>query len=270
MTEEIRAQRARTFDEIAHLYDRARRECRDQLFDDLFALAGMEPSGKDVLEIGCGTGQATLPLARRGCNVAGVEMGENLARITRGKVAQYANVRIFTGRFEDWYPRGASFDMVFAATSWHWLDPRLRYKKAAQVLRPAGVLAFTSGGHAFPARFDPFFTQIHACYEAIGEARMEWPPSPPDAIPDAAEEIKRSGYFDDVRVIRRVWVQEFTADEYIDLMGTASDHRLMTPANREWLFAEMRRLINARPGGRIQKHNLTILHVAGLAKRFPS
>ncbi len=267
MTEEIRVQRAHTFDEIADLYDRARPQCRDQLFDDLFALAGMAPSGKDVLEIGCGTGQASLPLARRGCNVIGVEMGGNLARIARSKAAQYPNVRIVTGRFEDWDPRGASFDMVFAATSWHWLDPRLRYRKAAEVLRPAGVLAFTSGGHAFPPGFDPFFAQIHACYKAIGEARMEWPPLPPDAIPDAAEEIGRSGYFDDVRIIRSVWVQEFAADEYIDLMSTASDHRLMTPAKRERLFAEMRRLINARPGGRIQKHNLTILHVAGLAKR---
>ncbi len=267
MTEEIRVQRARIFEEIADLYDRARPQRRDQLFDDLFAQAAMEPSGKDVLEIGCGTGQATLPLARHGCNLAGVEMGENLARIARSKMAQYPNARIVTGRFEDWDPRGAIFDMVFAATSWRWLDPRLRYRKAAEVLRPAGVLAFTSGGHAFPPGFDPFFTQIHACYKAIGEARMEWPPPPPGTIPDAAEEIGRSGYFDDVRVIRRVWVQEFTADEYVDLMNTASDHRSMTTAKREWLFAEMRRLINARPGGRIQKHNLTILHVAGLAKR---
>lgn len=77
----------------------------------------MEPSGKDVLEIGCGTGQATLPLAERGCNVAGVEMGENLARMARSKVERYPNVRIVTARFEDWDPRGASFDMVFAVTS---------------------------------------------------------------------------------------------------------------------------------------------------------
>jgi SAM-dependent methyltransferase len=150
MNEQMRVHRARTFDEVADLYDRARPQCRDQLFDDLFALAGMEPSGKDVLEIGCGTGQATLPLARRGCNVAGVEMGKNLAHIARAKAAQYPNVRIVTARFEDWDPRGASFDMVFAATAWHWLDPGLRYRKAAQLLRPAGVLAFTSGGHAFP------------------------------------------------------------------------------------------------------------------------
>ncbi len=204
----------------------------------------MEPSGKDVLEIGCGTGQATLPLAERGCNVAGVEMGENLARMARSKVERYPNVRIVTARFEDWDPRGASFDMVFAATAWHWLDPRLRYWKAAQVLRPAGVLAFTSGGHAFPPGFDPFFTQIHACYKAIGKS--EW-----------SGRLRRPTRFQRPPKKSRA---------VVILMSTASDHRLMDPAKREWLFAEMRRLINARPGGRVQKHK----HVARLAERFSS
>jgi len=59
-----------------------------------------------------------------------------------------------------------------------------------------------------------------------------------------------------------VWTEEFTADEYIAMMSTASDHRLMESAKRDYLFAEMRRLISRRPDGRVCRHNLTILHVA--------
>jgi hypothetical protein len=81
-------------------------------------------------------------------------------------------------------------------------------------------------------------------------------------VPDAREEIERSGYFGAVRVARRVWTEEFTADEYVAMMSTASDHHLMEPAKRDHLFAEMRRLIAQRPGGRISRQNLTILHVA--------
>lgn len=130
------------------------------------------------------------------------------------------------------------------------------------LLRAAGVLAFTTGHHAFPPGFDSFFTEMQACYEAVGETNLERPPPPPHKIPDAREEIERSGYFDRVRATRHLWAEEFTADEYVQLMSTASDHRLMEPAKRERLFAEMRRLIAARPGGSIRKHNLTILHVA--------
>ncbi len=257
-----RLARARTFDEIAELYDRARRPHPDQLFDDLFALAGMQAAGTNVLEIGCGTGQATLPLARRGCHVVCVEMGENLARLARRKLAQFPRVEILNARFEDWDAGGAVFDVVFAANSWHWLDPELRYRKAAALLRPGGVLALSISHHAFPSGFDPFFTEIQACYEAIGEPRLAWPPPPPDEVPGAREEIERSGFFEDIRIARYLRAGEFTADQYIAMMSTASDHRLLEPAKRERLFAEMRRLIDARPGGRVRKHLLTILHVA--------
>lgn len=81
-------------------------------------------------------------------------------------------------------------------------------------------------------------------------------------MPDASKEIERSGFFEDVRIVRYLRADEFTADEYIAMMSTASDHRLMEAARRERLFAEMRRSINARPGGRIRRHLLTILHVA--------
>lgn len=262
MNDEIRLQRARTFDEIAELYDQGRRECPDQLFDDLFERVDSEPADANVLEIGCGTGQATLPLARRGCRVTCVEMGANLTRIARRKLAPFPRVKIAHARFEEWDPNGEAFDIVFSASSWHWLDPGVRYRKAAAVLRPEGVLAFTSWEHAFPPGFDSFFAEIQPCYEAIGAGTIGWPPPPPDEIPDVSHEIDRSGYFHDVRVVRRTWIEEFTADEYVALMNTASDHRLMEPAKRESLFAEMRRLIDARPGGRIRKHNLTILHIA--------
>lgn len=93
-----------------------------------------------------------------------------------------------------------------------------------------------------------------------------FPPPSLEMISDSRAEIEQSGFFDDVRVIRRVWTEEFTADEHVALMRTASDHRLMEPTRREWLFSEMKRLIEARPGGRLVKHNLTLLH---MARRLP-
>jgi SAM-dependent methyltransferase len=263
VNEERRILRAQTFDDVADLYDRARRGYPEQLFDDLFALAEMSPHGSRILEIGCGTGQATRPLARRGCRVMCVEPGPNLARIARRNMAEFPRVTVINQRFEDFDPAGATFDMVFAAYSWHWIDPQVRYAKAASVLKPGGVLAFTWGTHAFPPSFDPFFTEIQKAYDAIGQSwQGAWPPPPPEQVPDLSEEIERSGYFEDVRVARHLWTTDFTAEEHVALMSTASDHRLMEPAKREWLFSEMRRLHNARPDGIVRKHELTILHVA--------
>jgi SAM-dependent methyltransferase len=262
MDDERRIRRARTFDEVAELYDRARGGYPEELYDDLFALAEINPGDAEVLEIGCGTGQATLPLARSGCRIVCVEMGANLAHLARHKLSRFSRVTVEKASFEEWDPRGKTFNMVFAATSWHWVDPRVRYAKAADLLRPGGVLAFTTWSHAFPPGFDPFFSEIQRAYETIGEGTIAWPPPTPDKIADERDEIEGSGVFERARIARYLSTSDFTADEYVELMSTASDHRLMDLAKRQWLFSEMRRLINARPGARIRRHNLTILHVA--------
>ena len=262
MNDETRLARARTFDEIAELYDAGRREVPAFVFDDLFGMTGIEPASARILEIGCGTGQATLPLAHRGCEIVCIELGVNLARIAQQKLSSFPRVTIINAAFEEWQPQGGPFDIVLAVTSWHWIDPRIRYAKAAAVLRPGGFLAFTTGGHACPPGFDPFFNEIQECYTALGYSLPKWPFPPPEETPDSREEIEQSGYFEDVKISRHVWTEEFTADQHVAMMSTASDHRLMPPEKRERLFAEMRRLHDTRPNGRVTKHNLTILHVA--------
>ncbi len=251
----------RTFDQVAELYDRARPDCPEHVFDDLFALAGLEPDAS-VLELGCGTGHATRHLARRGCRVVCIELGANLAAVARRNLEPFPRVEVVAAAFESWEPRESRFDMVFAANSWHWLDKAVRDQKTARVLNPAGVLAILDAGvHACPDGFDPFFTEIQRCCEAIGEPRLEWPPPRPEQMPDRREEIERSGLFEVVGVKRSMWSVDYSADTYIDVLNTYSGHIAWEQWKRDKLYAEVRRLIGQRPEGRIRKHHLSILHV---------
>ena len=258
---DLRIARAHTFDTVAELYDCGRREPPAWIYSTLFAETHLEPASTRILEAGCGTGKSTLPLARIGAYVVALEMGANLASLARLNLGAFPRVEVVQSRFED-FSLAARFDLVLAITSWHWLDPALRYKCAFNALRPGGFLAFTTGGHAFPPGYDPFFRNIQSAYQAVGEATIPWPPQPPDSFPDSGEEIERTGLFTDIRVFRHLWAEEFTADEYIALMQTASDHRLMEPDKRKQLFAAMRRLITVSHDRRIVKHNITLLHIA--------
>jgi len=260
MAEADRDKLKRTFDQDAELYDKARPDYPEQIFDDLFATGGLS-SEAVVFEIGCGTGQATRHLARRGCRVVCIELGANLAAIARRNLESFPRVEVITSNFESWESRQSRFDLVFAASSWHWLDPEVRYAKAARVLKPASILAIVDNGHAFPDGFDPFFTEIQKCYEAIGEPHLEWPPTRPEQEPDRREEIERSGLFEVVGVKRHVWPVDYTADTYIDVLNTYSGHIAWDQWKRDQLYADIRRLIAQRADGQILKHYLSILQV---------
>ena len=258
---EARERLRSTFDAVADVYDAVRPSYPDELFDDLVELAALEPSAR-LLEIGCGTGQATRPMLERGYSVVCIELGPQLAEHARRTLAG-SPVDVLVASFEDWDGDPGAFDLVYAATAWHWLDPVARYEKAHRLLCTGGHLAFWSALHAFPDGFDPFFSEIQDVYEAIGESHGErWPPAPPDEISDMAVEIEASGLFEDVEVRRYVWERSYTADEYVALLNTFSGHITMEKAKREHLYNEIRRRIGLRRDGRVLRHWYAILHVA--------
>lgn len=252
-----------TFDRAAAAYQDARPEYPDALYADLLALTGVTPPAR-LLEVGCGPGKATLPLARRGFAVTAVELGSALADEARRRLARFPLVSVATSSFEDWSPApGTRFDLVYAATAWHWVDPRVRYAKAAALLPPGGHLAVWGAEHAFPEGFDPFFTEIQRVYDELGAGDgAPWPPPRPEEHPDrVAAELADSGLFEVVGVRRHVWALRYTAEEYLALLGTFSGHIAMGPAVRARLFAEVRRRLAARPDGRLTRHWLTVLTV---------
>jgi protein-L-isoaspartate O-methyltransferase len=77
-----------TFESAAASYQQARPEYPAELYDELIRLAGLRPGGQ-LLEIGCATGKATAPLARRGFRVTCVELGRELAAQARRQLAGY-------------------------------------------------------------------------------------------------------------------------------------------------------------------------------------
>lgn len=128
------------FDEVPELYDRVRPAYPDELFADLAALTGIGASSS-VLEVGCGTGQATCSLGAIGCSVTAVEFGPAMAALARRNLRRFRNVQVETSRFEEWDDRGRRFDAVVAASAWHWVDPTVSWARAHALLRQAGSVA---------------------------------------------------------------------------------------------------------------------------------
>jgi SAM-dependent methyltransferase len=162
MTQNDRDLLRSTFNQDAERYDRARPGYPAGLFDDLAELTSIGP-GSRVLEIGPGTGQATRPLAERGCRVVAVELGADLAALARRNLAGFPSVDVVNAAFEDWPLPAEPFDLVLAATAFHWIDPSVRVNKVADALRPGGFLATVSTHHVAGGD-ESFFAEVQDCY----------------------------------------------------------------------------------------------------------
>jgi SAM-dependent methyltransferase len=258
--EEQRERLRQTFDRAAERYDRARPDYPEALFDDLIALAGLTP-GDRLLEVGCATGKATRPLARRGFRITCVELGADLAAVARENLAGF-DVEVVRAPFEEWMPP-APFGLVYAATSWHWIDPAVRYRQAWQALRPGGHLAFWAADHVFPDAGDPFFREIQDIYDEIGEGLPPGTRFPrPGELADDRAAIEASGLFEVTAVRQYDWERVYPAEEYIELLSTFSGHLAMAEWKRRRLFGEIRRRLALRRDHSVRRHWGAVLHVA--------
>jgi SAM-dependent methyltransferase len=258
-----------TFNAAAKLYHRARPDYPAALFDELVRQAGLTPDA-ELVEVGCATGKASIPLAARGFRLTCVEIGSDLAAEARVNLAAYPDCEVVVAAFERWTPSPPrQFDLVFAATSWHWIDPASRYRRAFDLLKPCGHFAFWTSTHVIPPDGDPFFAQIQDVYEEIGEGRRPGEEFfVPVNLPDERADIEASGLFTDVTTTQFVWEITYTAQGYIDLLDTFSNHILMTRAQRARLYGAIRELLAQRPDGLLRRHWAARLHVA--RRRRPS
>lgn len=262
MTDDERERLRRTFTEAPELYDRARPGYPRAMYDDLAAAAptGLGPTCR-VLEIGCGTGQATVPLAGRGCRVTAVELGAEMARVARRNLAGYPDVDVVNAAFEQWPLPPEPFDVVLAATAFAWVDPAVRVPKSADALRPGGVLA-TVRTHHVAGGTEEFFAAAQGCYERFDPAT---PPGlrlrPGSAVPEDRDDLRGEERFGPPVFHRYEWEAAYSTAEYLDLLRTYSGHRALPAGARDALLACLAGLIDGRHGGRIAKRYLTELRL---------
>jgi SAM-dependent methyltransferase len=252
---------AATFDTAAELYHRARPEYPDELFDHLAEITGLRP-GDRVLEVGPATGKATLPMIRRGYRLTCVEPGPALAAVARRNLAGL-DATVVESRFEDWRPGATRYALLFAATAWHWVDPAVRYVRAAEALADGGHLALWGTVHVIPRDGDPIFEEIQEVYDEIDgslPAGYVWPR--PYELDPQFDDIDANGLFETVDVRQFAWEVDYDADGYIDLLNTFSGHIAMQDWQRDRLHVEFRRRLAARPSGTLRRGWGLVLQIA--------
>jgi SAM-dependent methyltransferase len=251
-----------TFNSVVQDYDAIRPGYPEELVGDVFSFAALPPNPR-CLEIGCGTGQATLPFARHGCAILCLDIGEQLLARAAEKLRPYPAVRFQKAAFEDWSPEPEPFDLFFSATAFHWVPPEIGYPKAAQVLRSGGTLALFWNVHP-PEKREGFFVEVDELYRRYHPGWVEPGKRKAKISPDPSitQAIDATGLFGAVDTRVYPSPREYSTEQYIQLINTFSDHLAIPEKERFALYSGIADLIERRYAGKVIKNAQTELFLA--------
>jgi SAM-dependent methyltransferase len=251
-----KAARAGAFETVAETYAEVRPRYPDELFDDLYELADLNDESRAV-EIGAGPGVATAPLGRRGLHIVALEPGPSLSTLARRAVADFPHVEVRTTTFEEAVLPPSSFDLLYSASAWHWVDHDRGPDLAADVLKPGGRIALWGAGASEATREGDEFTRAS---KAVHDRWLpiDFDPHPMKGNVSNVLDSPRFGNFRD-----RHYEFSLTYDTatYLRLLDTYSSYRLLEPELRASLFADLATTVDGQFGGQVIKPFMATLLV---------
>lgn len=253
-----------TFDTVAGRYEKLRPGYVEPLYRAVFDY--LPPcENRCAVEIGIGGGQATRPVLEAGCRVTAVEPGENFGQLCRDKFADYPGFSLITGKFEDVQLPPDTYDLVYSASAFHWVPEEIGYPKVYSLLKSGGAFA-RFANHPYPDKGRPELTEaIQQLYERYYNPYHHRDIGRPAEYSEAAAknraEIASKYGFTDIRFALFHRTRTFTAAEYIQLLGTYSDHIAMEDSVRIPFFAAIEDAIN-RHGGLFTLYDTIDLQLA--------
>jgi SAM-dependent methyltransferase len=239
----VRPQRL-VFGEDAELYDRVRPSYPDDLITDVTGLIS-DVAGRAgrVLDVGCGTGKAAVLLAQRGLEGVGLEPDARMAAVARRNLGPWPSWRVEVAGFEAWAHDGGGFDLVTCAQAWHWLDPATRLGRAQDLIGPRGWLALWWNR---PAEDDsPLRTAMDAVYADLAP---QLPPGGPASLPFVLDEIPEELSLGPPIEREYRWSKPYSTEEWLGLLRSSSDHRLLDDDRRRRLLAAVAEVVEAHGG----------------------
>ena len=238
------------------------------LVDKAVATGGLEP-GDPVVEIGPGTGKLTRELLERGLVVDAVEPDADLAAVAR-RIVGDAPVRFHMGTFEDVELPAGAFRAVFAATSYHWVDPDVGWKKVASLLEPGGIFALLNHIGGTKGAIDE---ELTAVWHEVSIASRRWDPLSDEALwagvderMDNVSELwawlsrhdlarpEAAALFRDVELTREPAQGALSTEHYLARVRTTNSYLHLAAVDQQRLEQGLSAVIEARGGTYTASH----------------
>ena len=199
-----------------------------------------------------------------------MELGPHLAERARANLAAFPQVSVVTATFESWDPGSARFDGVFACNSFHWIDPDIRFAKAAAVLRRAGMSSSSRLRGWFPRQPTGFGGTCRTIGQPLTRASTRRRCIRTSSAMILSLAVRASGVFDEPTITRRLFEVTFSADGYATNLSTQSGVKELPANARAELVARIHQRVEDQ-GGHLTAYLLAVLTIARRAgNQLPS
>ena len=221
-----------------------------------------------LLEIGPGTGKATRHLLAEGvASILAVEPSRRLAGYLRTHLGEGTlKVEVLVCGFEEARLPTGQFDLVVAATSFHWLDERRALGKVARVLKPGGWWAAWWNHHGDPFHPSVLSREAHTLYGEAEETWADWiRKSRAEALRERARRLdllRRSGLFDRISSEEIRWRVRLSAAQLRGLWSTFSEVATLPPRRRGRFLDDLKKLVDERFRGEVPITIVTPIYTA--------
>ena len=241
----------KVFDTIPEQFDKYRPYYSGELFADLIAYAGINPS-KTVLELGPGTGQATEPIHNTDCDYNAIELGEHLFEMMKRKYGQYQNFTIVNDDFITHDFGCQKFDMIYSAATIQWIPEEVAFSKTFELLKPGGTLAMMLIKGDYKTPNEDLFNKIQNVYSEYFKPEIEYK--------HGSFKYTNAPNYGYVDFEKREYYgkREYTADEYVASCGTHCDHIVIPEPYRSMFFNGLKEAV-LEAGNKIVFHDTFIL-----------
>lgn len=244
------------FDTNAQAYHRYRPKCPVYILDILRRASAL-PSDARILEIGCGTGQLTVDIAKWQHSVVAIEKGIQLARLAAINTRTFSNVAIIAADFEQWPVPVESYDLVVACQSFHWIEASTGIRKVYDLLSPNGRFALI--WHLDTSQKTAFWQQSSPIYQTFFPNTSSHQPLTSHA--DKFNQLlAESHLFQKLQRYEYPWEITYSKPDYLGLLSTFSLQGSLPPPAQKKFFQEIGYLIE-NAGGSVTRYQNSVMLV---------
>ena len=235
-----------TFNEIPAEYDKLRPQYAEDLFKDVILFSSLDKT-KRALEIGIGTGLATLPFLNTGCDITAIEIGDNLAKYSRDKFSAFEKFKVINQDFESAVLEENSYDLIYSASAFHWIPTKIGMPKVYRLLKKGGVFVWFSVQPA--AAREHIHEELEKVYEEYNyyfrgvKPKFDRQQEAQRKQRERVNTFKQYG-FTEIEDKLYYGTRTLSASDYATLCGTYSDHRSIPEEDRIQFLQKIENTIN--------------------------